>query len=101
MLKFGGSSYLSSALELLGDESTSTEVKGSEDTNGVSDYSETLLNPTAVDEAYDHLSANYLHHKGGASEPWSLYFEGVAPEEQHASLICSRRNACKLVCNRD
>ena len=39
---------------------------------------ETLLDPTAVDEAYDHLSANYLHHKGGASEPWSLYFEGVA-----------------------
>ena len=79
MLKFGGSSYLSSALELMGVRKHLV-AKGFEDTNGVSAIArETLLGPTAVDEAFDHPKANYLHHKGGASEPWSLYFRGVVP----------------------
>ena len=62
----------------------------------------TLLVPTAVDEAFDHPKANYLHHKGGASEPWSLYFRGVVPERTtHSNNLLDVENACKLVCNRD
>ena len=80
MLKFGGSSYLSSALELMGVRKHLV-AKGSEDTNGVPSEEKTLLSPAAVDEAFDHPKANYLHHKGGASEPWSLYFGGVVPRE--------------------